>query len=328
MHTTQQAIDAAFGELLTTCAKTAWIASQGEKVLAREKRPSNMLLAHKTCEVVHEPLGVVCACVSWNYPAHNVLGPLLAALFAGNSIVIKCSENVAWSSCYFIMGVRACLLALQLDPELVQFVVCYPPVASVLTEHAEIKHITFIGSEEVGRKVAQAATKELTPVTLELGGKDPAILLHDADLKYFHSTFLRACFQAVGQNCIGIERFIVSDRIVNKLVKLVEPRIKALNCGSFMDDTPWGVGPPRPKSKEEADDEALDDKEEKQRKLDAQRVDCGAMITDARFDHLEELIQDAVKQGATLHAGGKRYVHPKWTKGHYFQPTLISGVTR
>ncbi|GAK66065.1 ALDH-like protein [Moesziomyces antarcticus] len=305
--TGKTAIDAAFGELLTTCSKLAWTIGNGERVLRTEVRPNNLLLMHKVCEVRHEPMGVVGACVSWNYSAHNVLGPIIASLFAGNAIVVKASELVAWSAHYFVDAVRECLRASGCDPELVQLVTCFPEEAEALTQSADIAHLTFIGSEHVGRLVAQAATKELTPVTLELGGKDPAILLRDADLKYFGSTFMRSCFQGAGQNCIGIERFVVDEAIVDRLVAIVEPRIRDLKLGSFMDDASFGASSRGGKQ--------------------GDRVDMGAMITDARFAHLEQLIQDAVRQGAKLVVGGKRFEHPKWKHGHYFTPTLLVGVT-
>ncbi|KAN0065811.1 Meiotic Sister-Chromatid recombination aldehyde dehydrogenase [Thecaphora frezii] len=297
--TGKTAVDAAFGELLTTCSKLEWTIDYGEKVLAPETRRNNLLLAHKVCRVHHEPLGVVAACVSWNYPAHNTLGPIIAAVFAGNAIVVKASELVAWSATFFVEGVRKCLEAAGADPELVQLVVCFPEAAEALTTSPHIAHITFIGSEDVGRKVAVAATNELTPVTLELGGKDPAVLLQSADLKYFASTFMRSCFQGSGQNCIGIERFIVDESLFSALVSIVQPRIEALRCGSWLDDAEGT----------------------------STHVDCGAMITDARFDRLEFLVQDAVARGARLLVGGKRYHHPKWEMGHYFMPTLLVGVT-
>lgn len=308
--TGKTAVDAAFGELLTTCSKLAWTINNGERILKTEVRPNNLLLMHKVCEVRHEPMGVVAACVSWNYSAHNVMGPIIASLFAGNAIVVKASELVAWSATWFVDAIRECCRKAGCDPELVQIVTCFPEAAEALTQSGEIAHITFIGSEEVGRLVAQAATKELTPVTLELGGKDPAILLKDADLKYFGSTFMRSCFQGAGQNCIGIERFIVDEAIADKLVSIVEPRIKALKMGSFMDDSPFGTSAST-----------------KAKGGEAARVDMGAMITDVRFARLEHLISDAVQNGAKLLVGGERYSHPTWKHGHYFTPTLLTNVT-
>lgn len=302
--TGKTAIDAAFGELLTTCAKLTWTLEQGERVLRPERRSGNLLLAHKTCTVVHEPLGVVAACVSWNYPVHNMLGPIISALFTGNAIVVKGSEHVAWSSQHILEGVRRCLSACGAPADAVQLVTCGPDAVEALTRDPRIAHITFIGSDAVGRRVAAAAAPQLTPTTLELGGKDPAVVLPDTDLSFFASMFLRACFQAMGQNCIGIERFLVPRARMNECIALVRPRIEALRVGSTLDDTRFGTSA-----------------------ATADNVDVGAMISDARFDVLEALINEAVAQGAQLHTGGRRVAHARWPLGHYFAPTLLTHVT-
>lgn len=302
--TGKTAIDAAFGELLTTCAKLAWTIQHGERILRPERRSGNLLLAHKRCTVYHEPLGVVAACVSWNYPVHNMLGPIISSVFAGNAVVIKCSEHVVWSSRHVLEGVYRCLDACGAPRDIVQLVACGPMAVEALTRDARLAHITFIGSDAVGRRVAEAAAPQLTPTTLELGGKDPALILPGTDLSFFASMFMRACFQAMGQNCIGIERFLVPDSMQDDLAALVESRIAALRCGSTLDETRFGL----------ASDKGED------------VVDAGAMISDARFDALEALIADAVAQGARLVLGGKRVVHEKWPMGHYFAPTLLTHV--
>lgn len=211
-------VDAVFGEILTTLAKIDWLVSEGEAVLAPSKRKRTLLLAHKNSEVVYEPLGLVAALVSWNYSFHNALGPILAAVFSGNAIVVKGSEQVAWSSRWFIGAVRACLSATGLDPELVQLAICLPGLAEkCITTNPDIRHITFIGSEPVGKLVARAAAQNLTPTCIELGGKDPAFIMPDADMRFFQSTWMRGAFQSAGQNCIGIELFMVSCVAVSEL---------------------------------------------------------------------------------------------------------------
>ena len=122
---------------------------------------------------------------------HNAWSPILAALFSGNGIILKCSEHVVWSTSWFVGAISACLQACGHNPDLVHMVCCYPEQATAITESPLIKHITFIGSESVGRKVAQAAIKHLTPVTLELGGKDPAILLPGTNLHQWKAALLR-----------------------------------------------------------------------------------------------------------------------------------------
>lgn len=156
-------VDAAFGEVLTTCEKLRWVIANGEERLKPEYRSTNLILAHKVSKVVYEPLGVVAAIVSWNYAFHSTssllsnatlpadlsrradaLSPIIAALFSGNAIVLKASENVAWSSHHYIRAVRSCLEACGESPDLVQIVTCLPDAVEALTGDTTIKHITFV----------------------------------------------------------------------------------------------------------------------------------------------------------------------------------------
>ena len=293
-------LDAALGEVLVVAERIQWTLKHGEEALQPSSRPTNMLLMpHKRNSVVYEPLGVVAALVSWNYPFHNLLAPMVSAIFAGDAIVVKASEQTAWSAQYFMALMRGALVAHGHDPALVQTVVCWPEVASHLTQHPDIEHITFIGSQAVAKHVAKAAAEALTPVCAELGGKDPFIVLDSASkrLSSIAATMLRGTFQSSGQNCIGIERVIATPGVYTRLLELVEDKVKALRIG-FQEG---------------------EDGEEK--------YDVGAMISDANFGRLERLVADAVKQGARLLAGGSRYAHPRFPHGHYFTPTLLVDVT-
>jgi acyl-CoA reductase-like NAD-dependent aldehyde dehydrogenase len=293
-------IDASLGEILVTVEKLQWTILHGEKALQPSRRPTNLLMAYKTNHVEYEPLGVVAALVSWNYPFHNLIGPMISAIFAGNGIIVKASENTAWSASYFSLIVKGALHVCGHDPHLVHAVTCWPQTANHLTSHPGISHITFIGSRPVAKLVAACAAKSLTPVVAELGGKDAAIILDSAenDLPRITEILLRGTFQAAGQNCIGIERIIACPKIYDKLIRSLEPRIRALRVGSGLD---------APK--------------------DAQ-VDMGAMVSDTSFDRLENLIKLAVKDGARLLVGGSRLQHPIHRSGHYFQPTLLVEVTQ
>ncbi|KAI1806928.1 Aldedh-domain-containing protein [Daldinia bambusicola] len=284
-------LDAQLGEILVTAEKLEWTIKHGEKALRPSRRPTNLLMAYKKNTVQYEPLGVVAALVSWNYPFHNLIGPIISAIFAGNGIVVKVSEQTCWSAAYYTSIARGALVAHGHDPQLIQSVVCWPQTAGHLTSHPGISHLTFIGSRPVCHHVALSATKSLIPLVAELGGKDAAIVLDSAksDLKRIVETLLRGTFQASGQNCIGIERIIAAPGVYDQLVAMLEPRVKALRLG-----------------------------------LDK---DVGAMVSDASFTRLENLVKDAVENGARLLAGGTRYVHPDHPKGFYFRPTLLVDVT-
>ncbi|KAL5362976.1 Aldehyde/histidinol dehydrogenase [Aspergillus floccosus] len=295
-------VDASFGEILVTAEKLKWTIDHGEKALAPETRPTNFLMMYKKNMVTYEPLGVVSACVSWNYPFHNFIGPVISAIFAGNAIVVKPSERTAWASAFFLEVIRGALSSCGHPRDLVQSIVCLPNVADALTSHPDIAQLTFIGSRPVAHKVCESAAKSLTPVTVELGGKDPAVILDDprtiSEVASVASVMMRAVFQSAGQNCIGVERVIALPGIYDKLLELVTPRIQNLRLGSVLLDSATSGTP-----------------------------DMGASISATSFDRLESLIADAVKQGARLICGGKRYHHPKHPHGHYFTPTLLADVT-
>lgn len=298
-------VDACFGEILVTAEKLKWTLDHGEKALLPSRRPTNFLMMYKKNCVIYEPLGVVAAAVSWNYPFHNFIGPVISALFTGNAIIVKPSEQTAWSSAYFLEIARSALLACGHSPNLVQTTICLPKVADHLTSHPDIAHLTFIGSRPVAHKVCASASKSLTPVCVELGGKDPAIVLEDPttlrNLPAISSILMRGVFQSAGQNCVGAERIIALPSSYEKLIALVEPRIKNLRLGSITLDTDPNT---------------------------SSCPDLGAMISPASFDTLESLIAEAVDQGARLLAGGKRFDHQTHVRGHYFMPTLLVDVTR
>lgn len=256
-------VDAQLGEILVTVERIRWTLAHGEEALRPESRPTNLLMAYKRNTVRYEPLGVVAALVSWNYPFHNMMGPIVSSLFAGNAVVVKVSEQTSWSSAYFAAIARGALAAHGHDPRLVQTLVCWPQAAAHLASHPRVAHVTFIGSQAVARHVAASAAKSLTPVVAELGGKDPLLVLDSAapDLARIVEVILRGTFQAAGQNCIGIERVIAAGTLYDSLVSVLEPRVKALRLGPD--------------------------------------ADVGALISDASFDRLEELVDDAATNTQT-----------------------------
>ncbi|KAJ1829967.1 Meiotic Sister-Chromatid recombination aldehyde dehydrogenase [Coemansia sp. RSA 2711] len=289
-------VDATLGEVLTTAARLQWTIQNGEAVLRDDARAPGFMMAYKRAKVVYQPRGLVAALVSWNYPFHNAVGPAVSALFAGNAVVVKASEHVAWSMPYWEQMVRRALNVCGHDPELVQFVAGFADLGRAVTTSPLVDHITFIGSPEVGRLVMRAASEHLTPVTLELGGKDCALVFADADMRQCVPVLMRAVVQNASQNCIGIERILVQQPAYDAFVAEMTRRMRAVRVGAILDDAPGSV-------------------------------DCGAMVLGADFDRLEALVADAVAKGARCLIGGSRYAHPRHPRGQYFSPTLLVDVT-
>ncbi len=296
-------VDASLGEIMVTLEKINWTLKNGENALKPSSRPgpANMLMRYKKAEVWYEPRGVVGALVSWNYPFHNILNPVIAAIFSGNGIVVKCSERVRWSSEYFINLVKTALRVCEIDDDLVQLICCWGKDGDTVSGNPGFDHLTFIGSIPVAKKVLKAASGVVTPVVVELGGKDAVVICNDYMKKRgvngIASVLMRGTFQSAGQNCIGIERVIVAgdNEHYSQLVDRLSKKVSSLRVGSDIDQN--------------------------------EEIDMGAMIMGgAKFDELESWVKDAVAHGARLLHGGKRYIHPNYPQGHYFEPTLLVDV--
>ncbi|RIA93917.1 Aldehyde/histidinol dehydrogenase [Glomus cerebriforme] len=287
-------IDGKFGEVLTTCEKIRWTINHGEKALTTEYREASPILAYKSAKIEYHPLGVVAALVSWNYPFHNAFVPIISSLFVGNGILIKASEQVAWSMQYYSKIIKTCLMECGHDPEIVQFLCGFPECGEAIVRSG-VDGITFIGSCQVGKQVMKAASDNLTPCILELGGKDCAIIRHDVNLSQALPIIMRGTFQNAGQNCVGLERILVHESLYDEFVDKAAEQIKKMKVGSILNDD--------------------------------NVVDVGAMTMSGQGERLQSLIQASVSEGAKLILGGHQYIHPKYPTAQYFEPTLLIDVT-
>jgi acyl-CoA reductase-like NAD-dependent aldehyde dehydrogenase len=280
--------NALLGEIWPVCEKLRWTIGNGEKHLKPEKVSSG-LLAHKKARLEYHPLGVVAAIIPWNYPYQNIINPIIPALMAGNAIVLKPSEWVAWSSARFVDALRGVLRDLGHDPDLIQAVQGFGETGAALAR-AAVDMILFIGSVGNGRRVVQASAERVTPVVMELGGKDAFIVCDDAELEQAVHAAMTGCFINCGQNCVASERILVHDGIYDRFSERALELTRGLRQGSSRD----------------------------------QVVDVGAITTPLQMDVIEKLVASAVKQGARLLCGGKR-VHPE--RGSFFEPTILADVT-
>ena len=281
--------NAILGEVWPICEKLRHTIATGEKDLATE-RVSSGLLVHKVAEIEYQPLGVIGVICPWNFPLQNVLGPTIPALMAGNAVVIKVSEWTSWSAPRIQQIFDAVLSECGYPTELVQLVTGYAETGAALCDSG-VDKIVFTGSMPNGRRVAAQCATTLTPVILELGGKDPMIVCDDANLEQAAHAALAGTFIASGQMCLAAERVIVFDRVHDAFVELVVKEAERLR-----------QGPP----------------------LAGRPVDVGAMTMPAQVDIVEKLVADAVDKGARARVGGRRVNHGG---GSFFAPTVLTGVT-
>lgn len=292
MDTGKPRVDAQFGEILSSCGKLDWVISSGEDFLKPESRPTNLTSMHKVARVEYAPLGVVGVIAPWNYPFYNLYNHIASALFAGNALVLKMSEYSAWSGAHFIRVARDVLTAAGHPADLVQLVQGFGETGAALVESAD--KIIFTGSPQVGKHVMRGASNVLTPLVLELGGKDPFIVCDDADVDAAITLAMRGTFQNSGQNCVGIERIYVYEAIYDTFIAKAQAAVSALRLriGSSIAVTPSPTG---------AGGVELSFRE---------GIDMGPITTAPQLPLIQGLVDDAVSKGARLLAGGYSLYSP------------------
>jgi acyl-CoA reductase-like NAD-dependent aldehyde dehydrogenase len=280
--------NAILGEIWPVCEKLRWLIHNGEKHLRPEKVSSG-LLVHKSARLEYHPLGVVAAIIPWNYPFQNLMNPISTALMAGNAIVLKPSEWVAWSSERLVSALRDVVTSTGHDPDLVQAVHGHGETGAALVRSA-VDLIVFIGSVGNGRRVAQGAAERVTPVVMELGGKDAFIVCDDADLEQAAHAAMNGCFINCGQNCVASERILVQEGIYDRFAERAVELTRGLRQGDGRHDL----------------------------------ADVAAITTPLQLEVIDKLVNSAVHEGARLLCGGHR-AHAD--RGNYFEPTILADVT-
>lgn len=223
-------VEAFTTELFPALDALVWLAKQAPKLLAPERLGYPQLqLKHKRASLHYEPIGVVGVIAPWNFPFAIPFTQVAYAVAAGNAVVLKPSELTPLSGA----------LAAQLFAEAgapVRVVQGDGAVGEALVEARGLGKLLFTGSAEVGRLVAASAGKRLVPVTLELGGKDPMLVLDDADLARAVDGALWGSFMNCGQVCSGVERIYVQGALYEPFVEELSRKARELELGPLISE--------------------------------------------------------------------------------------------
>jgi succinate-semialdehyde dehydrogenase/glutarate-semialdehyde dehydrogenase len=246
----------------------------------------NPVMNIKRGKLVREPYGVIGIISPWNYPFSIPAIETLGALVTGNAVVLKPSEFTP----LIALELQRLLRAAGLHPDLMQVVIGEGPVGSALTD-SKIDKLIFTGSVGTGKRVGEAAARRLLPVVLELGGKDPMIVLDDANLDIATSGALWGAFMNAGQTCLSVERCYVQRRVYEPFLSKCREKIAKLRVGNGIDS----------------------------------EVEIGPMIHGQQLKIVEDQVNDAVGRGARLLCGGKRLTD---LGPNFYAPTLLADVTQ
>jgi acyl-CoA reductase-like NAD-dependent aldehyde dehydrogenase len=277
--------DAQLAEIGYAANAFGFWAKQGPNYLADERvKSSQVLVKGKKLVLRYRPLGLIGVIGPWNYPLTNSFGDCIPALMAGNSVILKPSEITPLTSMLMAEGLREC----GLPENVLQIATGRGQTGAALIEHVDM--IMFTGSTRTGTKVAEAAARRLIPASLELGGKDPMIVLSDADLERAANYATYFAMQNAGQTCISIERVYVEEPVYDEFVAKVAEKVRALRVG----DSSGGYG----------------------------TVEVGAITFPPQLETIKDHVADAVDKGARVLAGGNQLQGP----GRFYAPTVLVDV--
>lgn len=281
-------LDALTTEVLPCVLSCSWYGKHAEKVLKPERREaSSIIWIGKRSVIQHEPLGVVGIISPWNYPLSIPFGEVIMGLMAGNAILLK----VAAATPLVGKAIEDIVAAGNLPDGLFHHLVGAGGEMSTAMFENGIDKIFFTGSVPAGKQLMAQAATTLTPLSLELGGKDPMVVLEDADLERAANGAAWAGYQNAGQSCGGVERVYVHESVYAEFVDLLAKKTRALRHG-------------------------VPD--------DACTVDVGSMTTAKQRQTVERQVNDAVAHGAKIIAQSHRV---GTGDGEFFPATLMTDIT-
>ena len=271
------------GEIAYAASYVQWFAEEARRIYGSTV-PAPW--ADKRIFVTKEPVGVCAAITPWNFPAAMITRKVAPALAAGCTIIVKPAQQTPLSALAMAeLAQRAGI------PEGVFSVITGSSraIGGVLTASMAVRKLTFTGSTEVGRVLAEQCAPTLKKMSLELGGNAPFIVFDDADLDAAVEGAMASKYRNTGQTCVCANRLLVQDGVYDAFMARLKVAVQALKVGNGLEA---GVGQ-------------------------------GPLIDQAAVDKVEELVADAVKNGAEVVLGGKRHA----LGGTFYEPTILANAT-
>lgn len=260
-----------------------WFAEEGRRSYGRVI-PARLAAVRQM--TTKEPVGVVAAFTPWNFPINQAVRKISAALASGCSIVLKGPEETPAAPAELV---RAFVDA-GLPDGVLNLVYGTPAeISNHLIASPIVRKISFTGSTAVGKQLASLAGRHMKRATMELGGHAPVAVLQDADIESAARTMAASKFRNAGQACISPTRFLIEERVYDRFVDAFHNVIRTIKVGGGL----------------EAD------------------TTMGPLANERRVEAIDLFVQDAIKNGAEVVAGGRRIGN----RGYFYEPTILSGVT-
>jgi succinate-semialdehyde dehydrogenase/glutarate-semialdehyde dehydrogenase len=278
-------VEALLTEVLVVLDAARFLIENAFAILREEKLPhGNLALKTKSGRILHEPYGVIGIIAPWNYPFSIPATVAMAALLAGNAVLLKPSELTP----LIALELQALLREAGVPDDIFQVLPGEGETGVALVTSA-IDKLVFTGSVSTGRRIAQIAAERLLPVVLELGGKDPMLVLEDADIDVASSGAVWGAFVNAGQTCLSVERCYVHQSLYPAFLDACSEKARKLRVGNGMDAA----------------------------------TEIGPMIHERQVRIVESQVEDARERGARVLTGGMRLRELGPT---FFVPTVLADV--
>ena len=281
-----KALAEAVGEVGRAAAEARYMAGEASRPVG-QSFPSER--AGFSCYTVQEPLGVVAAISPWNFPVVTPVRKIAPALAFGNTVVFKPASLTPWSAVFITelfekAGLPPGVLNLVIGPG--------AGVGDSIVADPRVRGVTFTGSSEIGMRIYQAAARRLAGVQLELGGKNPAIVVDYEDLDHAAREIVAAAFLCSGQRCTALSRVIVVDSQADALLERLLDHVSRIKVGDGM----------------------------------CAGVTMGPLVSRQQFDAVDRYVRQGVDSGCALLAGGQSLAEDSERDGYFYAPTVFDRV--
>ena len=272
----------AVGEIISCADHCDWHAEECRRIYGRIIPPRR---PHIRQYVMREPIGVCAAFTPWNFPFNQAIRKISAAIGAGCTIILKGPEDSPSS----IMAIAQMFEDAGLPKGVLNIVWGEPPfISDYLIRSPIVRKISFTGSVPVGKQLAALAGAHMKPVTMELGGHSPVIVMDDADITKVATSLARTKIRNAGQVCVSPTRFYVHEKAYDQFLSVFVSKLSDIKIGDGLDPD----------------------------------VDMGPLAHERRLETMEDFVQDARRHGATVEIGGERLD----CEGFFYLPTVLTNV--
>ena len=281
-----KALAEAVGEVARAAAEARFAAGEASR-LAGHTFPSER--AGFSCSTVLQPLGVVAAISPWNFPVVTPVRKIAPALACGNTVVFKPASLTPWSAVYIVKLLEAAGFPAGVVNLLIG---SGSAIGDRLVDDERVRGITFTGSTAVGIPLYERAARRMAKVQLELGGKNPAVVVDHDDLEGAAREIVSAAFLCSGQRCTALSRVIVSYEQADELVERILAHVNRIRVGDGLDEN----------------------------------TTMGPLVSQGQMEIVESYVRRGLDSGARLLAGGRRLADDPDREGYFYAPTLFDAI--